>query len=364
MKHELPPYNEYGNLIDIRDDRLLCPADRPKEVLTQGYLENDGFDVIDFSKTPEERLQIQQRYLQWIKESMPGVDPNNVAEDMSGGITEVPGCPEDPERGSYYVWCSPKKAKAGRRPVIFFINGGGTILVEPRFVPLERFARRFNALAISANYTDSLHGGYPVSINDLHASYKYIVDHADELNIDPNKILLMGMSTGAQMVLSLAFRLKRYGYKPCGAVAFSGITDDRGMHLSTKYFNDNWDGYALSRTYKLYLGDMFGSPFLGPEGLANRATVEDCKGLCPMFISTEEFDPDRDNEIEFVSKLYAAGVYTSFHVWPGRVHGGMGNEYLNEEEVLTEEGKHFVELVNRFVQDCFKNDLKREFLNQ
>lgn len=65
------------------------------------------------------------------------------------------------------------------------------------------------------------------AINDLHAAYAWMVKNADKLNIDPDKIVLIGNSSGGHLATALSFRLKRYGYQPRGCVVTMPITDDR-----------------------------------------------------------------------------------------------------------------------------------------
>jgi acetyl esterase len=52
-----------------------------------------------------------------------------------------------------------------------------------------------------------------------------------------------------------------------------------------------------------------------------RATAEQLAGLPPTYISVMEFDPLRDEGIDYARALLAAGVGVELHLFPGTFHG-------------------------------------------
>lgn len=54
------------------------------------------------------------------------------------------------------------------------------------------------------------------------------------------------------------------------------------------------------------------------------ARAVDLSGLPPAYIATAEFDPLRDEEITYTSRLLQAGVSVELHQWPGTFHGSEG----------------------------------------
>ena len=47
----------------------------------------------------------------------------------------------------------------------------------------------------------------------------------------------------------------------------------------------------------------------------------DVSGLPPTWLATGELDLFRDEDVEYASRLFAGGVRTELHVYPGAVHG-------------------------------------------
>lgn len=336
---------EMRDMYDSFSDSAMAP------VMT-GYL-----GAVDHTKTLEERLEFQKQYLAMFPSLEAGM-----TEEVEGKRVEFGGCLEEPEYRSNAYICAPKKRKKKKAPVIMYIVGGSTVCCMEGLAPAADLAKKFGAVVVVPHYRTCVEAPYPAAINDLHAAYAYIVDHAEEYNIDADKILMMGASSGAQLGLCLSFRLKRYGYSPRGMVAMYPITDERGIYPSGKIRLPGWDGEIMRYCYSEYLGQYYNSPLLGPEGMANRATVEECKGLCPVILVTSEHDVDRDSCIHFALKLYEAGVYCDLHVYSGGSHGSTAYKVYPEDtdrEMSPKMTVNFSEMINIDVTYLLKDDLRR-----
>lgn len=111
------------------------------------------------------------------KELYPEVPPQNPAR-----VSEymVPGCPEEPDAKEIKIYVAkPEKCKK-KMPCIFFIVAGGLILSAPEVYPLADLAEKYDAVYVTFAYRTIFDekGAYPGTINDCHAAYKYIHDHA------------------------------------------------------------------------------------------------------------------------------------------------------------------------------------------
>lgn len=276
---------------------------------------------------------------------------------------EVPGCPEEPESSVEVLVYRPKTLEDRKARCMFYVLGGALTLVEPAIYPIDTLCVRYNCVAVTVKYRKSFDAQYPAAINDLHAGYEWMIDNAEEIGIDPENVILHGVSTGGHLALAVAFRLKRYGYSPKGIVAVVPQTDDREAEGHSIY-NGAWDSITQHHALAQWLGPNFGSSRIGPEALANHATIEDCIGYPPTFIHTVELDPDRQFNREFYGKLLEANTYAEYHVWGGAHHacgiwngnalGGVINEYSARVKVV----------IDGNIEDCWNYDLRRDWLRE
>lgn len=330
--------------------------------LSEYYYVDGRKTVVKFTnpeKPLEERRAKRDKMYKDIEAGRPALfeaNPEFVEHATTTTIT-VPGCPEEPGTEVKVDIRVPNAPSRRKRTVLFYIAGGAFLLGTPWLGPVEQYCLDLDCVVVAPWYRTGVDAPYPAAINDLHAAYQYIVDHADEYGVHPDKIVITGMSAGAALSLSLAFRLKRYGYKPRGVVALDPICDERGNFLSHSYVNDGLDSDQIQMFAKQYLGDLYGSDEVGPEAFCNHASVEDCKGLCPIVIHGAENDVDRDASGEFMKKLYAAGVYAEYHVWGGCCHATLFNAPADVEQ-----RERFMAVSTGNIKDFMKYDMRRQWL--
>ena len=358
----------YGRNLDSRQ-----PMEWSHPELTKWWVAGnaDSIDMLCDESIPlEKRLKRQQKFRDAAAEMYAAkpYDPFNgidwKAKDEDGNFIkyaqmtkyDAPGCPEEAETHTNVYLTLPTEKPEGKLPVIYYVMGGALFTHDIRIFPeILRWARDFNCAVVAADYRSPLEGVYPAAINDLHAGYQWIVENADEYGLDADNITLFGESSGAHLALAMAFRLKRYGYKPRGVVANDPMVDDRNYWESNKLIKDPCDATRAHCMFATYVGwENCGSNLMGPEAFANHATVEECKYLCPIYLNVGESDQDRDATIEFATKLYKAKVPCSLHVWEGSAHATL---YYARK---TEMAKVFWANLNHDIECCMKYDMRRD----
>lgn len=112
----------------------------------------------------------------------------------------------------------------GKRPCVVVIHGGSWSSGDSKQVPeLNSYlaAAGYNVAAI--NYRKAPQYQNPLPVEDVKNVLLYLRSHADGLNIDTNKFVLLGRSAGAQIALLAAYTLKDKCIK--GVVDFYGPAD-------------------------------------------------------------------------------------------------------------------------------------------
>ncbi|RYE16710.1 MAG: alpha/beta hydrolase [Sphingobacteriales bacterium] len=114
--------------------------------------------------------------------------------------------------------------KPGKRPCVVVVHGGswssGNSLQLPE---LNSYLAKMGYHVAAINYRLAPAYKNPAPVQDVKAAIDYLRAHANELNIDTNKFVLLGRSAGAQVALLAAYTLHIPGLK--GVVDFYGPAD-------------------------------------------------------------------------------------------------------------------------------------------
>jgi acetyl esterase len=215
----------------------------------------------------------------------------------------------------------------GPLPVVYDIHGGGFILGNVDFDhgTNATLARELGAAVFSVEYRLAPENPYPAGLEDAYAGLVHIAKNATELGVDPARIALFGISAGAGLAAGLALLARDRG-GPAIAFQYLGIPelDDRLDTPSMRAFTDTplWNRPNAIVSWDAYLGSgVPGSADVPVYAAPARATAEQLAGLPPAYISVMEFDPLRDEGIDYACALLAAGVSVELHLFPGTFHG-------------------------------------------
>lgn len=98
-------------------------------------------------------------------------------------------------------------------PTVVWIHGGAWVSGDKVDVaPYLRILAAEGYTTVGLNYTKAPEAAYPTAVRQLNEALGYLVDHADELNIDPDRIVLAGDSAGAQLASQLAAMITNPDY--------------------------------------------------------------------------------------------------------------------------------------------------------
>jgi len=207
------------------------------------------------------------------------------------------------------------------RPGALYVHGGGFIAgdldsEEPRCV---RLALDGDCIVVSVEYRLAPEHPYPAAVDDCEAALRWTAASASELGIDPDRIGVIGASSGGTLAAATALLARDRGGPP---LAFQCLVyptlDDRMETTSVGFVGTPMiDGADVARCWDYYLGaDRGDVPAYAAPG---RAT--DLRGLPPTYIMTAELDPLRDDGLRYASRLLDAGVSVELHNYAGAFHG-------------------------------------------
>jgi acetyl esterase len=211
----------------------------------------------------------------------------------------------------------------GLLPGFMFFHGGGWILGD--FPTHERFVRDLVAdsgfAAVFVNYTPSPEAQYPAAINQAYAATRWVAAHGGEIQVDGERLALVGNSVGGNMTAVVALMAQDKGGPTIKCqVLFWPVTD---ANFETPSYQEYADGYFLTKGMMKWFWDAYTTdPAQRREAYASplQAATERLAGLPPALIQTAGNDVLRDEGEAYARKLDGAGVDVTAVRYEGLIH--------------------------------------------
>jgi acetyl esterase/lipase len=221
-------------------------------------------------------------------------------------------------------------ASKGPSAVVINIHGGGWNKgVKESQTGYNSFFKQGFAVA-NIEYRLTGKATAPAAVEDTRCALIYLIKNAKALNIDVNKIVIMGGSAGGHLALmgGLLGNDRRFDGNCAGTedIKVAAIIDKYGI-------TDVWDwGYGSNVTSKSaarWLGDKKDDKkFAASVSPMTYVT----KNSPPVFIVHGDADPTvpYQQSVDLHKKLKEAGVITEFMTVPGGLHGKFDKEKNSE----------------------------------
>ena len=213
-------------------------------------------------------------------------------------------------------------------PCLYFIHGGGMVMGDNRsggFPGALAHAEKLGAAVVSVEYRLAPETPHPGPVEDCYAGLAWTVEHADELGIDPARVVLGGVSAGGGLAAATALLARdRGGPALLAQMLLCPMLDDRNETPSSYQMAGLgiWDRGANEVGWTALLGAARGGPNVSPYAAPARAT--DLSGLPPAFIDVGSAETFRDEDVAYATRIWQAGGQAELHVWPGGFHGFTG----------------------------------------
>jgi acetyl esterase/lipase len=215
-------------------------------------------------------------------------------------------------------------------PIIINIHGGGWNKgVKESQTGFNSFFKSGFAIA-NIEYRLTGQATAPAAIEDVRCALMYIIKNADALNIDKNKIVIQGSSSGGHLALMAGLLGNNHKFdgncKGVENVKVAAIIDKYGI-------TDVWDwAYGPTITSKSAV------QWLGAKAKDSLFA----RSVSPLYNVTKQSPPvfivhgNADQTVPYTQsvdlheKLMAFGVYTEFETVDGGLHGKFSKEKNNE----------------------------------
>lgn len=274
------------------------------------YLESIRDQVFDPAITPQEVREFLLQKMGATKNDAPDCDVYNETLDCG--------------KNTIRLRCYHPLKQNDKSPLVLFIHGGGWIMcsVDTHDPICRVIADRTQSVVVSVDYTLAPEAKQPEILGQCHQALQWCVQHADKLNIDLQKISLVGDSAGGQLAAALSFIIRDE--------AKLNIHKQVLVCASLDLQNMDSDSYNTLGEYGLTCEKMqwFKKHFL-PENIdvsvqtVSPLLANSHANLPEALIIVSEYDVIRDDGIAYAEKLCAAGVDVECYVMQGMVHSGI-----------------------------------------
>lgn len=209
--------------------------------------------------------------------------------------------------------CYNQNAAAGA--AILFFHGGGFIggSLNSHDNLCRHLANAADTMVLAIDYRRAPEHPHPAALNDAVDTVHWLLDNHESLNLDPDRLVVVGDSSGgylaAQVALSeprVAFQILLY------PVLDLGSSSESHRRFATGY---GMDAPMIDFCYATYAGAQRHDATISPVSASFPAKVP------PALIMIGEQDPLVDEAKAYAERLRAAGSRVTLEIVPDQVHG-------------------------------------------
>mgnify|MGYP006287175707 CR=1 FL=1 len=211
-------------------------------------------------------------------------------------------------------------------PALVFYHGGGFVVgtLDAYDGLCRALAERLGALVVSVDYRLAPEAPFPAAIDDSAAAFEWVVQRAEHLGVDPQRVHVGGDSAGGNISTVVTQQcVAAGGPTPAGQLLIYPKTDQADGYASRDHFAE---GFFLSQGMADWFGAQYldGAPINGHRHEDHRVSpiaFDALHDLPPTMVVTAGFDPLRDEGEAYAARLANAGVDVRHHQQDRLIHG-------------------------------------------
>lgn len=212
---------------------------------------------------------------------------------------------------------------AHNAPCLLFLHGGAFVLPATGYHKrlMCDYALGCASKVVFVDYRLAPRYPYPHGLADCFSVYNWLLEHAQTLDIDINRIGVCGDSSGGALAAALTLMIRdRSIKKPLFQLLVYPVLDMRMTTGSMKIFQDTpiWNAKLNQKMWKLYVP---GNQVLDRPEYASPALSASFDNVPKCYIEVNEFDCLRDEAIDYSQKLSQSKIDIVLVQTKGTVHG-------------------------------------------
>lgn len=216
------------------------------------------------------------------------------------------------------------------QPAVLYVHGGGMVSQSAELAAPEVaiLAQQTGITFFAVGYRLAPEHPGPAAAEDAYAALSYLITHASELGLDPERIGLYGVSGGGAPAAGAALMARDRGLTPPPAklILVYPMLDDRTVVAPESPLRPFlvWTPHDNALAWRAVLGDKAGDPAADVSPYAAPGRAADLTGMPSTYVDCGALDLFAGESLEFAKGLAGAGVEVETHIWPGVPHGFEG----------------------------------------
>jgi acetyl esterase len=210
----------------------------------------------------------------------------------------------------------------GKLPVLVFYHGGGYVIgdLDTHDYVCRKIANTAHCAVISVDYRLAPEHKFPAAIDDAAAALRWIVNQAEEFQIDTTRVAVGGDSAGGNLAANVA-HMARDGTVP--QIVFQLLLyPGTDMSMSQPAYQRDFGKFPLSiEACRYFLGHYLRDEGDKVDRRASPLLASDFKGLAPALVLTVGYDPLVDEGQAYAKKMDASGVSVTLIHMNDQMHG-------------------------------------------
>lgn len=207
-------------------------------------------------------------------------------------------------------------------PVHVHFHGGGWVIgdLQTHDADCREICVAAGCIVISVDYRLAPEHPFPAGLNDCYAAICWASAHTADLGARLGPVSIGGDSAGGNLAAAAALMARDHnGPEIALQLLLYPVTEPS---MSSASFNDNAEGYLLSKTMMAWFWDHY-CPDIEQRNnpLASPLLAPDLSGLPPAIVLTAEYDPLRDEGEAYANRMAEAGVAVEMRRYDGFIHG-------------------------------------------
>jgi len=214
-------------------------------------------------------------------------------------------------------------ALAPDAPCIYWLHGGGMVMGD-RFanldIPLD-WLDHHGAVVVTMDYRLAPEVSGTTLVEDCYQGLLWIAEHAEELGIDPKRIVVAGASAGGGLVAGMTLMARdRNGPSIAAQILICPMLDHRNATVSSRQYSGDPGVWTREKNIFAWQSVLPGRPE-AVSSYVSPALEDNLAGLPTTYIDAGTAEVFRDEDVAYASGIWAAGGQAELHIWAGGFHG-------------------------------------------